>query len=82
MCASVHYCVCVSVQSVQTRLQPPRIGVMALLEQEVYHIEDSSAYAALPSSSNIDSIAHTDLLLGTQVMLALCCGVFVRVSST
>ncbi len=71
LCVCVCVCVCVT-QLLPKRLQPPRLGVMALLEQEVFHLEDPSAYIALPFSLTPDSALHTDLLLGTQASAGYC----------
>lgn len=43
------------------------MGTMALLEHEVYHMEDAGSYGVLPSLVSIESSRNIDLILGTQV---------------
>lgn len=57
-----------------TRLQPPRLPAMALLEGEVLHFEDGSSYGLLLSTQSATASRNIDLLLGTQV-----CGWCLRV---
>jgi hypothetical protein len=69
------------VQAQATRLHHPRLPVMALLEDEVAHLESASTYAVLYSASSSGSgneTAAIDLLLGTQARVehaaAICAG--------
>ena len=58
-------------QSLPTRQQHPRLPVMALLENEVAHLEDAPSYPVFSTSGAANGTATIDLLLGTQVVFRL-----------
>lgn len=59
---------CFHVQSVVKRLQPPRLASMVLIEPDVLHFEDPSAFRVNSPRITADDF-KIDLLLGTQVRI-------------